>query len=487
MPEVTFHATPTQQRYIDSRAYMVFLMGPRGEGKTVSSVFASLAHALRHSADLWPVRWAVIRDTLENLKLTTIASIRTCIQKYKIPSEGHELIEPKIIRLGMRASNGAFIPIVEFNFYGLDQPADANRLQGFEAGGAWIEEPAPAADLSSGVPEDALLSVTSLRQEGIEPRVQISMNPPDETHWTMKYKEDPDALASLAARGITVEFIEIPAGENPGITQEYRERNRAILERMGRFDLIARLVEGKVGYIQLGVAVTPEFGDGHVSAVSLPIFRSVPITRGWDGGLNPTTVWMQFLPPPNDFLHVLYSIRGEHIGMEQHIEQNVRPWQKAMGILDYTFEDIGDPSMCDPEKKNSSVSSVTAIEEMLTGRPGRPASFTSGPIPIDDRVLPLRAILRGPTIRSVPKYRLDPSAKDMRRALSGGWHRKKHPSGIVGEIVKDLNSEHGDAGAYPIGEKFPLEKLVERPKIRRPAPPRQLVGASGQRQAWMAT
>src|SRR3990172_10651105 len=101
--------------------------------------------------------------------------------------------------------------------------------------------------------------------------------------------------------------------------------------------------------------------------------------------------------------------------------------------------------MCDPEKKNSSVSSVTAIEEMLTGRPGRPASFTSGPIPIDDRVLPLRAILRGPTIRSVPKYRLDPSAKDMRRALSGGGRRKKNPSRGGGGGGEGLHTEHGGA------------------------------------------
>jgi hypothetical protein len=53
--------------------------------------------------------------------------------------------------------------------------------------------------------------------------------------------------------------------------------------------------------------------------------------------------------------------------------------------------------------------------------------------------------------------------------------------------VKDASSEHGDAASYAIGEKFPLEKLIERPKPRRPVTPRALIGASGRGQAWMAT
>lgn len=482
MPEVRFPATPTQARFINSKKYMVFFMGPRGEGKTTTGVFATLAHAMRHSADLWPVRWAVIRDTWENLRITTVPSIRSCVQRYGIAAEGIDLQEPKIVRLGMRLGNGVFKPIVEYNFFGLDTPDDANRLQGFEAGGAWIEEPAPAADLSSGVPEECLLSVTSLRQQGIEPRVQITMNPPDETHWTIKYRDDPDAIDELLEGKIDVDFIEIPAGENPGVTEEYRIRNRAILEKMGRFDLIARLVEGKVGFVQLGVAVTPEFGPIHEARASLPIMKSVPILRGWDGGLHPTVTFAQITPLR--FVHVFYSVRGDHIGMEQHIEDNVRPWLKDMGLLKYHFRDIGDPSMLDPEKKNSSVSSVTAIEEMLTASPSRAASFEPGPIPIDDRVLPLRALMRR-NIRGTAQFQVDPMARAMKRALGGGWHRKKSPAGIVGEIVKDEHSEHGDSLGYITGTEFPLDKLVQR-KRPKPRPQRVPVIGAGARQAWMA-
>jgi hypothetical protein len=339
--------------------------------------------------------------------------------------------------------------------------------------------------MSSGVPEEALLAVTSLRQgstEGVRPRVQITMNPPDETHWTAKYRDDEDTLASLKAQGIEVDFISIPPGENPGISAEYRQKNRAMLEAMGRYDLIARLVEGRIGYVQMGVPVTPEFNPMvHVAQVSLPILRRVPILRTWDFGLNPTTTWWQITPTGR--IHVFQSIRSAHVGMEQHIRDEVIPWQVSKGLMAYEYWDAGDPNGLNPEAKDSNVSAVTAIEEMLTGRPGEAAAFEPGPIPIQDRVGPIRYCLRRSTSRGVPMIALDPEAKAIARALGGGWHRKKDPAGIVKDIVKDEHSEHGDAWGYGMGLKFPIPRLVQRPPKRA----RRAMQAGGARHSWMTT
>ena len=438
MPTIDFPATPTQEKFINSEAYLNFCMAARGEGKTTSALVATMRHAMRYGPAVWPIKWAVIRDTWENIKITTMDTIRVFCRKYKIPAQGLELKEPKVVQRGMQTESGVFKPLVEFHFFGLDQPSDANRLQGFEGAGAWIEEPAPAADLASGIPEDALLAVTSLRQgaiEGVQPRVQVTLNPPDETHWTIKYRDDEDTIDAMQAQGISIGFFEIPTGENPGITKEYRERNRAMLEAMGRPDLVARLVEGKVGFLQLGVSVTPEYSSLHESKISLPILRRVPIIRSWDFGLNPTTVWYQHTP--HGRLYIFKSIRGEHMGCENHIQHNVIPWQIAHGIHEYMFEDFGDPNGLSPEAKNSNVSAVTAIEEMLTASPGVPASFTPGPIPIMDRVGPIRFLLRQMNKFGQPVIQVDPEATEMRRALGGGWHRRKTPAGIIGEIVKD--------------------------------------------------
>ena len=488
MPLIDFPATPKQREFILSRAFIVFFMGPRGEGKTTTGLMATFAHALEHPASTWPIRWAVIRDTWENLKITTLESIRLQVRKYKIAAEGLEKLEPKVVKLGSVSHSGQFMPLVELHFFGLDQPQDANRLQGFEGAGAWIEEPAPAADMSSGVPEEALLAVTSLRQgsmEGVRPRVQITMNPPDETHWTVKYRDDEDTVEMMRAKGIEIAFIEIPAGENPGISAEYRAKNRAVLEAMGRFDLIARLVEGRVGYVQIGIPVTPEFNPNlHVSTVSLPILRRVPILRSWDFGLNPTTVFWQITPLGR--IHVFYSVRSDHQGCEQHIRDAVIPWMAAKGIMKYDFWDAGDPNGMSPEARDSTVSAVTAIEEMLTASPGVPASFEPGPIPIPDRVGPIRYCLRRTTTKGLTMVQIDPEAKAMIRALSGGWHRKKDASGITRDIVKDEHSEHGDAWGYGMGLKFPIPQLVQRPRRRRSVLVPNMSGARSPH-AWMTT
>jgi hypothetical protein len=141
MPVIDFPATPTQKAFIRSRAFLTFLMGPRGEGKTTTGLMATLHHALEHPAGLWPIKWAVVRDTWENLKITTLESLRLQVKKYKIAAEGLDKLEPKVVRLGMVSPSGLFMAVVELHFFGLDQPQDANRLQGFEgAAGAWERE-----------------------------------------------------------------------------------------------------------------------------------------------------------------------------------------------------------------------------------------------------------------------------------------------------------------------------------------------------------
>lgn len=487
MPRIEFPATPTQLEFIKSKAFLNFIRGPRGEGKTTVGLIATLAHALEHGRDQWPIRWMVIRDTWENLKLTLIPSIRLCVKKYSIPTEGLDKLEPKIVLLGMRTSSGVFQALVELNFFGLDSPEDANRLQGFEGAGAWIEEPAPAADISSGVPEDALLSVTSLRQGGanVRPRVQITMNPSDKDHWTMKYKDNHALIETMRSKGITIAFFDIPRGENPWVTKEYRERNEAMLLAMGRPDLVARLVYGKTGYVQLGVSVTPEFGPRHIADYSLPISRHLPIIRGWDFGLNPTTTWLQILDTTPAIVYVYKSIRTPHMGCEQHIIRAVLKWQADHKVLNYHYEDYGDGSGLTPDQKNSDENAITAIEQLLTSAPNRKASFRAGPIPIPERVGPIRALLRDSALGGQARILFDPEAGEMHRALGGGWHHKKTPSGLIGDIVKDEHSEHGDSLGYPLGVKFPIPKLIGRGTGRRRA---SYVAAAGvDNRAWMTS
>ena len=485
MSTVVFKATPKQREFIQSKAYLNFFMGPRGEGKTTTGIFGALAHAMEHDSALWPIRWAVIRDTWENLKSTTISSLRLVVGQYKLAEEGLGLKEPKVVAIGTTSSAGAFRPLVEFNFFGLDRPEDANRLQGFEAGGAWIEEPAPAADIASGVPEDSLIAVSSLRQRGVRPRVQITMNPPDAHHWTIKYRDDPDTIEQMAAAGIDIAFIEIPPGENPGITEEYRRRNRAIFEAMGRPDLVQRLVEGKIGYIQLGERVTPEYNpDTHDAKDALVILRRVPIMRGWDGGLNPTTVWWQ--QTNQGRIYIFKSIRSANVPMMYHVEHAVIPWQIEHGLRFHEYQDHGDPNLLTRDAAKGDSAALDVIQSLLTSRPGVPAQFQPGPISIDDRVGPIRSQLRLNNKFGQPVVQIDPEAWELKRALGGGWHRKILPAGIVGDIVKDEWSEHGDALGYSFANRYPVVRLLPRAPRQHPNQNRLHAVTQAARRQWMS-
>src|SRR3989304_8508044 len=105
MPTIDFPATPTQAKFINSEKYLVFILGSRGEGKSTAGIVATLRHALRYGPAVWPIKWAVIRDTWENIKITTMDTIRVFCRKYKTPAQGLALKEPKIVQLGMQTES----------------------------------------------------------------------------------------------------------------------------------------------------------------------------------------------------------------------------------------------------------------------------------------------------------------------------------------------------------------------------------------------
>jgi hypothetical protein len=301
----------------------------------------------------------------------------------------------------------------------------------------------------------------------------------------MKYRDDPDTIEQMAEAGIDIAFLEIPPGENPGVTEEYRRRNRAMLEAMGRPDLVARLVEGKVGYIQLGERVTQEYNpDTHDAKDALTILRRLPIMRGWDGGLNPTTVWWQ--QTPNGRIHIFKSIRSANVPMHYHVQNAVIPWQVEHGIRFYEYQDHGDPNLLTRDAAKGDSAALDVIQALLTSRPGVPAQFRPGPISIDDRVGPIRMQLRLNNKYGQPVVQVDPEAWEMKRALGGGWHRKILPAGIVGDIVKDEWSEHGDALGYSVANVFPVDKFLPRVPRQHPPQNRMHTFTQAARRQWMS-
>ena len=316
---------------------------------TTAGIYACLELAARLAREdrglALPLRIAVVRDTWVNIQRTTLVSFEENRAK-GLPIEFREA--------GREAIIGFDRPYCHFYFFGLDRPDDADKLQGFACGVLWLEEVAAAAGLATGVPPDVLgLGATSLRQAGVPYlRVLLTLNPPDEDHWVLKVEEE------LTSRGLThllVHRLDIPAGEksahfrrlaeesSTGLEGEdwsdaadefdrYRERNRAFLESIGRHDLVERLVEGKTGGIQVGEPVITTFSDEHVVKEPLPIFRGLPIIRGWDNEPSPAVCFMQPLGEGRG-CNVLGSEGLENSTMSDLIDSFVKPFMGQYGLM----------------------------------------------------------------------------------------------------------------------------------------------------------
>ena len=230
--ELHLKFSPAQHDFINSTATVVALIGPQGEGKTYAGLWGLVAHAMRF--DNRPMRGAIIRDTFENIKNMTIPSILDAsLNEAVFHSGGRKM---KILN-------------AEIDLFGIDDLASLSKLQGAEYSFVWLEEPAPiAAKENAGLREevfDTALSRISRQRDSI-PRLQITMNPADEEHWTYrKLIFDP-----INQRNVTTEVFNIPYGSNWIITEDQREIVKMAYK--DRPDLYDRYVKGRFSYVQVG-------------------------------------------------------------------------------------------------------------------------------------------------------------------------------------------------------------------------------------------
>jgi hypothetical protein len=487
--------------------------GPRGVGKTATGLLAcvALADRIDREGRKWalPLRVGCVRDTFINLQRTTLASIEEMGRK------GIKMAWRDGRRECVLYDSDGLVPMVHIYFFGLDRPDDADKLQGFVCGVLWLEEIAAAAGLDTGIPADVLaLGGTSLRQPGVSwPRILVTMNSPDDDHWIGKVE---DELETRGLASIRVFRVPIPGHEKAAhfralaietatdhATSEawtesaeeferYTERNRALLESIGRQDLVVRLVEGRRGSVQIGEPVVPNFSQEHISAEALPVFRHLPILRGWDQEPNPAVCIFQVLPE-NRGINVLGSHVMENATMEQLIKQWLIPWLGKNQLLTrgaqptswgrgpkggLTFEDIGDPVFL-----HTQLTAGQVLMQLLG------TSLQPGPVGWEERrASALACFERG--AKGGRRFVLieKDENKDLISGLSGRFrYPKDHTTGriiMTSEAAKRVSGKWSnpcDALFYGLAVKYPAAEWLRRltrtsaPAPRQP-PPRSFMG-----------
>lgn len=446
--EIRFLANPTQKAFIESRAEADLFDCRKGEGKSAALAWACFFHTRENPG----AEWLMIRDTWENCRRTT-------------QREFFHWFPPGVMG-EYRAGDKEFIWRAErigltgrVTFIGLDAPEDAHKVASMPLGAFGMDEPAPAAGESEGIAEFIFdTAMAQLRQPGMNwYAAKLAQNNPDETHWTYKRFWDPgtELLSNTRAPRQLPGF----QGWQPPTPENNQNLPAGYYERLGtlwrnRPDLVRRFVEGRHGFQQIGKAVTPEWSNELHLAQGLKPFKGVSLHLLWDFGLNPTCLITQVTPLGT--WNILEAYVGDDIGAFELIDEVVRP-RLAADYKGFVLQHIGDPAGDIREQSSSKNSAVGVIRKSLGG------TWRPGPRGIDDRVNPLRAVLRRNSGGSPPAgvMQVDrEGAKEVWHALRGGWHRQVHRTGVIGDIVKDMHSHPGDAIGYGAAVLFPTGTLA---------------------------
>lgn len=413
-------------------------MGERATGKTSAGIGSITHHAMRMPKECRPIPWVITRDTWTNIERTVLESF---LNPYPNSFEAQ-------IRSALRVKDGGrFLELPGFwyaHLFGMDSLKDLDKLR-MQLGGLWVEEPAPAAveDIGGGVDETVVtLGKSSLRHSCPWRVCQVTMNYPDEEHWTWK-RYGADKLPSGRF------LFRIKKGENPAIGDDYYEQ--MAIDFADNQGLLDRLVHGRPAFIVQGEKVTPEYDpEIHRAKVQLEPYPGLRGYRFWDGGHNTTCILAQITPRGQ--LHIFrHSLVGVNTGAWQLINDYLKPILKEYYKMIPEWVDIGDPSMAYKEQSDISQSAAMIINRELK------TTFMGGPSAWNTRLQAvkyalLKKIDKGSDYE-LPFLQICPNEKHLHRALRGGWHYKKEAGGRVLASeggVKDYHSHPGDALSHAL-------------------------------------
>jgi len=320
--------------------------------------------------------------------------------------------------------------LVNLRLFGVEDQSGMDRLRA-ECHGLWFEEPAPASVLvqSSGLSETAWgLGITSCRLPSYRNPKIMTLNYPDEDHWTW--------MRWVVNQEPGTQYFRIPVG-NHASEKDRREWKIALRNRP---DLERRLLAGMPGSIRLGDPVTQEYQEAmHWSPVPQP-FAPGPVFIGADFWHHPAVAIATMTPMGQLRFH--WAKRMDNADIGELIDEQVLPWLRMHNLMDRPKILTGDNS---GEGGDQSDKFMSAVRVMLRKLPGEYRRVSNEP---DQRERALKDNLNrklstgGAAILVCGK-----DAWELHQALAGGWHKKRSGK-VEKEGEKGRHSHVGDAASY---------------------------------------
>ena len=428
MATINYSAPPTCAAFMKSQSFGRLIAGPVGSGKTTACLF----EIFRRSCEQQPApdglrytRFAIVRQTLKQLKDTVLKDITTWLQgvaEYKVSDN------TIYVTIGDVRSEWLLIP--------LDTPEDQRRLLSMQLTGAWMSEAiemdvgiiSPLAGRLGRYPSAALggctwfgmIADTNMPSEGSPWHKFMELEtPPDWQIFVQPGGMDDDA-ENLEWLTQTPETLRLP------VTSEVRRaQGRTYYERFLRSnteDWCKRYVHAQFGDDPSGSAVFKDSfkSSFHVVEGTQPV-SGHPIIVGQDFGRDPCSVICQL--DHKGRLLVLEEVLAEDIGLELHVERNLRPALMDTRYLGRAIAIVGDPA----GRSKGSIYEETSFDAL------KRMGFQCFPAPtndIDKRIRSIEAFLLSQRDGG-PAILIDADrCPKIARALNGGYRYAKTRGGM---------------------------------------------------------
>jgi hypothetical protein len=444
--------SPTIQGFILSEKAITILIAPLGEGKSFGCVGAMIIHAARCGH---PIRCAIVRDTLENIKLSIVPTIQEFFQEFfpDIPPAKLYRFKNEYKELSI-----FFNPRIDVDLFGIDDPASLSKLQGSSAYSLiWLNEPAPISDkANAGLSEDVynVAVIRALRRKGSPGRLVVDMNPADDEHWTYRrFIEEPDFEPEFPL--VQKQVWQVPYGENRHLKDESRQAARKMYQNDPA--AYARYVEGRFATIYRGKRVTPDYNPNiHLSPVPLAPAKGLVSFAYFDSWHSPAVVLGQITQTGR--LVFLNTLRLEGGDIRALIQNQVLPMINSPAWKDkpFSWRVGGDFTMKQPDQSNIQESAARVVEAAFPG-----CIFQPGPSKWKHMVAGFGYALNH-SILGLPAVYLCQTNRLLHKGLNGGWHYKTDNSGNVSRVEnvkpeKDKASHFCDAWANAVCVLLPTQ------------------------------
>lgn len=477
---VDFTAPPTLATFMKSKAFGRIAAGPVGSGKTTACLIEILRRSMAQAKapdGYRYTRWAVVRQTLKQLKDTVLKDAQSWFEglgEWRVSENTYYL------RFGDVNSELVFIP--------LENSEDQARLLSMQLTGAWLSEAiemnfdvlAPVSGRigrypsgNRGVPSwYGIIADTNMPVEMSDWHKFMTQPPPN---WQVFLQ--PSGISPLAENLNYLLQTEDTKGlpfNHPARLAQGRKYYEQFLAMYGsEHAWVKRYVYAQYGDDPSGEAVfkaafKPSF---HVVPETL-VIPGYPLIVGQDFGRNPWSLIGQVDHMGRLLIHM--EVPATNMGLEKHIEENLRPRLFSDKFMSSRVILVGDPSGI----AKGTIAEETCFEALK--RMGLPA-FPAPTNDIDPRLRAVEALL-GKQVNGGPALCINARGCPwLVRAMGGGYRYKKHKDGALRTVPEKYDREgfshiadclqyialvvHGGLVETFARRLVPRTKRPERPRI----------------------